>query len=79
MKVVRIDTAAMSIGSSARNDAYTKIKTSSAPAAPNSVSTRTLGPSVSPPCDSMPYDVRPLSKPLLSAALFSAGSSGASM
>ena len=54
MNVVRIDTAAMSSGSSARNDANTNSSTSSAPAAPSSVSTRTLEPSLSPPAASRP-------------------------
>ena len=48
--VVRIETAAIIIGTSARNDAKTKISTSSAPAAPSSVSASTLGPSLSVTC-----------------------------
>ncbi len=55
---MRIETAAMTSGSRARNDAKTKISTTSAPAAPNSVSVRTPGPEESPPADNMPYDVR---------------------
>ena len=66
--VVRIETAAISSGTSARNDANTKISTASAPVAPSSVSNRTLGPEVSPPADSSPYDVRPTSKPAALAA-----------
>ncbi len=58
---MRIDTAAMSSGTKARNDANTNSRTSKAPAAPSSVSTKTLGPSVSPPADRSPYDVKPLS------------------
>jgi hypothetical protein len=54
MKVVRMDTAAMSSGSSARNDAYTNSSASSAPAAAINVSIRTLEFSCSPPADSRP-------------------------
>ena len=46
--VDRIETAATTIGTSARNDAKTKMSTSRAPAAPSSVSTSRLGPLVSP-------------------------------
>ena len=53
-KVVRMETAAISSGTNARNEAKTNSSTSSAPAAPSSVSARTLGPSVSPPADSSP-------------------------
>ena len=63
MNVVRMDTAAMSSGSSARNDANTKSSTRSAPAAPSRVSIRTLASSWSPPAASRAYEVRPLSKP----------------
>ncbi len=52
MNVVKIDTAAMSSGSSARNDANTKSSTIRAPAAASSVSTRTLDSSWSPPAAS---------------------------
>ena len=72
---MRIETAAITIGTSARNDANTKTRTASAPVAPMSVSTSTLGPSVSPPADSRPYDVSPTSKPAAAAACSSTGSS----
>jgi len=78
-KVVRIETAAISSGSRARNDANTNSSTSSAPAAPSRVSASTLGPSVSPPADNSPYDVSPPSSPAWSAAWARAGSSCASM
>ena len=78
MNVVRMDTAAISSGSNARNDANTKRRTRSAPAAASKVSSRTLELSWSPPADSRPYDVRPLSKPRDSAAFSSAGSSSTS-
>ena len=75
---MRIDTAAMISGTRARNDAKTKINTARAPTAPNSVSTRTLGPSVSPPAASRLYDVSPGSRPAAAAASVSTGSSWAS-
>src|SRR5438067_11172263 len=50
--VVTMDTPAISRGRSARNDPNTNPNTASAPAAPNSVSTRTPGPLVFPPVDS---------------------------
>lgn len=50
--VVRIETAAMTNGTSAKKDAKTKVSTTSAPTAPNKVSTSTLGPALSPPADS---------------------------
>ena len=54
MNVVRMDTAAMSSGSSARNDAKTKSSTSRAPAAPSRTSTRMPVPPLSPPAASRP-------------------------
>ena len=70
---MRIDTAAMSSGTKARNDAKTKSSTASAPVAPNSVSTSTLGPSVSPPADSRSYDVSPTSMPAGGRGLLQGG------
>ena len=52
--VVRMETAAISNGRNAKNDAKTKSSTRRAPAAPSRVSASTLGPWVSPPTDSMP-------------------------
>ena len=43
MKVVRMDTAAITSGTRARNEAKTKSSTARAPRAPSSVSARTLG------------------------------------
>lgn len=51
--VVRIETAAMTSGTSAKNDAKTKVSTTSAPTAPSRVSTSTLGPELPPPAESM--------------------------
>ena len=76
---MRIETAAMTSGTSARNEAKTKIRTTSAPAAPSRVSVSTPGPDESPPADSMPYDVSPLVKPLPAAAWSRAGSICVSM
>ena len=47
--VVRIETAAMRSGTSARSDAKTNASTARAPSAPSSVSSSTLGPPLSPP------------------------------
>ncbi len=52
MNVVKIETVAMSRGSRARNEAYTKSNTNSAAAPASRVSTRTLVLSCSPPADS---------------------------
>ncbi len=47
--------------------------------APSRVSASTLGPSVSPPADSSPYEVRPASRPVCAAACSRAGPTTASI
>ena len=74
-KVVRIETAAISSGTRARNEAKTNSSTAKAPRAPISVSASTLGPDESPPAESSSYDVSPTSMPEGFAARCRTGSS----
>jgi hypothetical protein len=48
--VVMIETTAMKIGTTARNEAKTKVSTASAPRPPSTASSRTPGPSLPPLC-----------------------------
>ena len=66
--VVRIDTAATSIGRNARNDAKTKSRTMSAPRAPSRVSPSTPGPPVSSPTARGSIPVTPTVAPSGAAA-----------
>ena len=65
--VVTMDTAAMSSGSSARNDPNTNARTAKAPAPPMRVSKSTPGPLASPPKESSDNPVTSVRYPVGSA------------